>query len=361
MAVVWRAVVRGAGKFARPVALKRIHATRTNDQHMVRLFEEEARVGAGLHHPNIVQILDFGVDDHGDYFLAMEWVEGLDLHQWARSYPRGIDATPWLLVAAIGVEVLRGLSAAHERLDEEGRSSPVFHRDVSPSNVLLGTNGTVKLTDFGLARATDRASMTRPNVIKGKLAYCAPELIAGEKASARSDVFAVGVVLWETLAQQRLFTGKNDLEVLLSVRKGEIPKLSELRTDLPAALELAVHQALAPSPDERFEDAKAMARALAAILHSHPEPVDAEPLGRSVRAARERLGLPIRTRAASARSAPEPAEPSSHDLSLSDVEIVENPDPSLLDLDVTVQDASHAGASLRGLWQDHPDRRDPEE
>src|SRR5690606_37452148 len=235
-----------------------------------------------------------------------------------RSHPRGMRQTPWPLVAAIGVEILRGLAAAHERTDERGEPVPVYHRDVSPSNVLLGVNGTVKVTDFGLARAMDRASMTRPNVIKGKLAYCAPELVTGAKASAQSDIFALGVVLWEALAQQRLFTGKNDLEVLLAVRKGDITRLSELRTDIPAALELAIHQALDPDPAARFESAKEMARALAAILRTHPEPVDAEPLGRSVREARERLGMAARARE---------AVPSVQELSISDVELASTVKP----------------------------------
>ena len=372
MAVVWRAVARGAGRFARPVALKRIHASKGADRHMVKLFEEEARVGAALHHPNIVQILDFGVDDDGDYFLAMEWVDGLDLHQWARSYPRGIEPTPWPLVTAIGAEVLRGLGAAHERIDEQGQLSPVFHRDVSPSNVLLGTNGTAKLTDFGLARAMDRASMTRPNVIKGKLAYCAPELITGAKASAQSDLFALGVVLWEALAQQRLFTGDNDLEVLLAVRKGDIPRLGELRSDVPAALEVAIHQALEPDPKDRFEDAKSMARALAAILRSHPEPVDAEPVGRSVAQARERLGLSRAAREDGAGAekdgaGAEKGEASVQDLSLSEVEVVEGAEPSALEIEVSVQDVAvppevspeTAGSEpVRGLWADESERDD---
>lgn len=367
MAVVWRAMNRGAGQFARPVAVKRIHAAKGSDQSFVRLFEEEARVGSQLQHPNIVQILDFGVDEDGDYFLVMEWVEGIDLHHWVRSYPRGIRQSPWPLVTAIGVEVLRGLAAAHERTDDQGELSPVIHRDVSPSNVLLGTNGTVKLTDFGLARAMDRASMTRPNVIKGKLAYCAPELITGAKASGQSDVFGLGVVLWEALAQQRLFTGKNDLEVLLSVRKGEVPRLSELRHDVPAALELAVHQALEPDPAARYESAKEMARALAAILRTHPEPIDAEPLGRSVREARERLGMAARARAA--------AETSVQDLSISDVELVPGHDKPLaaqtlsasdIEIDIEVQPARHLppevprsasekSARVRGLWSDAED------
>lgn len=352
MAVVWRALTRGAGQFARPVAVKRIHAAKGADQSFVRLFEEEARVGAGLSHPNIVQILDFGVDDDGDYFLVMEWIDGLDMHQWVRSHPAGIRQTPWPLVTAIGMEILRGLSAAHERTVEDGEIVPVYHRDVSPSNVLLGTNGTVKLTDFGLARAMDRASMTRPNVIKGKLAYCAPELITGARASSHSDIFALGVVLWEALAQQRLFTGKNDLEVLLSVRKGDVQRLSELRTDIPAALELAVHQALEPDPNARFESAKEMARTLAAILRTHPEPVDAEPLGRSVREARDRLGLAARARA---------AEPSMQALSISDVEVVDGPAPaqklsaSDIEIDVELSHRSETSAAVQGLWSDSPD------
>ncbi len=366
MAVVWRGVIRGAGQFARSVAVKRIHAGKGADQHFVRLFEEEARVGAGLHHPNIVQILDFGVDDDGDYYLVMEWIEGLDLHQWVRSYPRAFELTPWPLVTAIAMEVLRGLGAAHERVTDDGELSPVIHRDVSPSNVLLGTNGTVKLTDFGLARAMDRASMTRPNVIKGKLAYCAPELISGAKASPHSDIFAVGVLLWEALAQQRLFTGKNDLEVLLSVRKGEVPDLGELRDDVPTALRLAIKQALAPDPSARFENARAMARALAAILRTHPEPIDAEPLGRSVRGARERLGMVKR-----------PTKPSiePQELSLSDVEVVMS--DASLEIDVAVipedvvdgvevaepvplvsrkddgrADEAESSVKVRGLWGD---------
>ncbi len=354
MAVVWRALTRGAGQFARPVAVKRIHAAKGADQSFVRLFEEEARVGAGLQHPNIVQIVDFGVDDDGDYFLVMEWIEGLDMHQWVRSHPAGIRQTPWPLVTAIGMEILRGLSAAHERTDEHGELVPVYHRDVSPSNVLLGTNGTVKLTDFGLARAMDRASMTRPNVIKGKLAYCAPELVAGAKAGAQSDIFALGVVLWEALAQQRLFTGKNDLEVLLAVRKGDVQRLSELRTDIPAALELAVHQALDPEPGARFESAKEMARTLAAILRTHPEPVDAEPLGRSVRDARERLGLAARAKA---------PVPSADGISLGDIEIVEGPAPvaklsaSDIEIDVEAPASTESSLPVAGLWSDAPEPR----
>ncbi|MCC6875727.1 MAG: serine/threonine protein kinase [Sandaracinaceae bacterium] len=358
MAVVWRAIARGAGQFARHVAVKRIHAGKGGDQSFVRLFEEEARVGAALQHPNIVHILDFGVDDEGDYFLVMEWIEGLDLHQWVRAHPRAIRETPWPIVTAIGIEVLRGLGAAHERRDASGELSPVFHRDVSPSNILLGVEGAVKLTDFGLARAMDRASMTRPNVIKGKLAYCAPELITGAKASASSDVFAVGVCLWESLAQQRLFTGKNDLEVLLSVRKGEIQPLRELRHDIPGALELAIQQSLEPDPKNRFESAKAMARALTAILRDYPEPIDAEPIGQSVREARERLGLARKAGEKAGEKAGDTAGKGidkSIEVSVSDLEVIDAPpaDEPIASSDLSLEPL-HPQPPVRGLWKSDP-------
>jgi serine/threonine-protein kinase len=290
MAVVWKARTHGAGPFAKPVAIKRIQDAKRANPQFVRMFEEEARLGSRLQHPNIVQILDFGLDEEGSYYLVMEWIEGLDMLQWVRAFSGGLRETPWPLVAAIGIEVCRALAAAHESVDATGAPAPVYHRDVSPSNVLLSTDGVVKLSDFGLARAMDRASMTRPNAIKGKLAYCAPELIAGAKPSPQSDLFALGVVLWEALAQRRLFTGKNDLELLLAVRRGEVPLLTTLRRDIPQSLALAVHQALAGDPNARYENCRVMAHALAAVLGSEGEHADAERLGASVRAARAELG-----------------------------------------------------------------------
>lgn len=291
MAVVWKAVVRGPGAFQKSVAIKRIQSAKHADPSFIKMFEEEARVGSQLQHPNIVGILDFGRDDTGGYYLVMEWVEGLDMFQWVKAHQRAGRATPWALTAATGIEVLRGLAAAHDRHTEEGVPAPVIHRDVSPSNILLGANGTVKLSDFGLARAMDRPSMTRANVIKGKLAYCAPELITGAKANPRTDIFALGVVLWEALAQRRLFTGKNDLEILLAVRKGDVPALDAERPEIPPAMHAVILQALAPNPEERFQNATEMARALASVLRSTTEQTDAGPLGASVRFGREQLGI----------------------------------------------------------------------
>lgn len=316
MAVVWKAVARGPGASPKMVAIKRIQHGRNADPAFVAMFEEEARVGIELCHPNIVRILDFGVDKAGGYYLVMEWVEGLDMFQWVRAHFPGIRETPWRLVVAIGVEVCRALAAAHERHDARGELVPVYHRDVSPSNVLLGTSGVVKLGDFGLARAMDRASMTRPNVIKGKLAYCAPELVQGSKPSAQSDLFSLGVVLFEALTQRRLFTGKNDLEVLLAIRRAEIPPLDALRTGLPGALSAVMATALAPTPEARFMSASEMARALLAILRSESDEGSCEALGASVRHARARLSEPEHMGAEASLSASVQA------LSLGDLEVV---------------------------------------
>ena len=367
MAMVWKAIVRGAGSFQKLVAIKRIQAGKNADPSFIKMFEEEARVGSQLQHPNVVQIMDFGRDEEGGYYLVMEWVEGLDMFQWVRSYHRAMKVTPWPLVAAIGIEVLRGLSAAHDRTTDTGEPAPIIHRDVSPSNILLGTNGTAKLTDFGLARAMDRASMTRPNVIKGKLAYCAPELITGAKANARTDIFGLGVVIWEALAQKRLFTGKNDLEVLLAVRKGAIPSLTAEREDIPAALDTVIQQSLAANPEERYQTAKEMARALASVLRSTTEHTDAEPLGASVRAARARLGKDPSTSAGGTAAphggapnlaAPQPdidrgmeePEKSSEDLSMSDVEVVEVELRQKKPVDRVPTQPLPVEPAVRGLW-----------
>src|SRR5215831_1923077 len=131
------------------------------------------------------------------------------MRQYVRAHERIQQPTTWHLVTAIAVEVLRALGAAHGRLDESGRSVPVIHRDVNPANILLGMNGIVKLADFGLARASDRGSMTDPGIVKGKVSYLAPELVQGKAASAKSDLYGVGIVLWEALTQRRLFVGRS--------------------------------------------------------------------------------------------------------------------------------------------------------
>ena len=295
MAIVWRGVTRGAAGFIRPVAVKRIKAGLSHNPEFVMMFVEEARVGATLDHPNVVQLHDFGVDEWGSYYLVMEWVEGVDLRRWSRSYKDAGWHAPWHLTAAIGIEALRGLHAAHSRTDPRGKNAPTFHRDVTPGNVLIGLNGIVKLADFGLARAMDRAKITRPEMVKGKVAYVAPELVdEGDDPSPQSDLFSLGVVLWEVLAGRRLFKSKTDLESLKKVIACDVPALSSMRPDLPEELTETVHRALERDPKARFESARQMTRALARVLRRVAEPTDAAPLGKSADLARARLGMPPR-------------------------------------------------------------------
>jgi len=295
MATVWRAVTRGAAGFIRPVAVKRILGALSHNPEFVQMFVEEARVGATLDHPNVVQIHDFGTDALGAHYLVMEWVEGVDLGRWSRSFKEAGWHAPWHLTAAIGIESLRGLHAAHERTDPWGNAAPTYHRDVTPGNVLIGLNGIVKIADFGLARAMDRAKITRPEMVKGKTAYVAPELLDdGLEASAQSDLFSLGVVLWEVLAGRSLFKAKTDVDSLRNVIRCEVPPLDAIRPDVPAALTRVIHRALSRRPHDRFDSARAMLRALAKVLRRVAEPTDAEPLGQSVALARERLGLPPR-------------------------------------------------------------------
>src|SRR5207237_5451466 len=143
----------------------------------------------------------------------------------------------WPLACAIGIGTLRGLGAAHSRVAPDGTPAPVIHRDVSPHNVLLGTNGVVKLTDFGLARARDRvASLTAPGTVKGKLTYLAPEVTFGKPNTVQSDLFGVGSVLWETLTGERLFDGKTDIEIFKKIRACTVPPIQKRRPDVPASL-----------------------------------------------------------------------------------------------------------------------------
>ena len=288
MAAVWRGVVREGGR-ERPVAIKRILVDIARDPTVVALFQEEARVGRQLNHPNIVQVLDHGKDDNGASYLVMEWVEGLDFFDYMRSFHGARVHVPWQAVAAIGYQTLRGLVAAHERVDASGRRRPVIHRDVTPSNILVGTDGVVKVADFGLARATDRATMTFPNMIKGKVSYTAPELLRGKKASTKSDIYCLGVTMWEALAARKLFPGNNNVEVLHAIQLGKIPPLTKYRPDVPPVLTDIVHRAVLRNPEERWASSREMANALLAFVRSIQPTVDARRLGASVIQARERL------------------------------------------------------------------------
>lgn len=289
MAKVYRGQTHGAAGFTRPVAIKRVLAPLSQNPEFLKMFVEEARVVSELDHPNIAQIHDFDRDRSGEYYLVLEWVDGLTLSDWRQGYREHGNHTPWNLTAAIGIEVLEALHAAHERTDASGRPAPIFHRDVTPQNVMLSNCGVVKLTDFGLARAMDRSSITKPGFVKGKLSYLAPELTYEAEPSAQTDVFSVGVVLWEVLAGEKLFKDKDPLKLVGSIRDLEVPSLREYREDLPTPLVEIIRRALMRSPMERYASSREMARDLASLLRSTEEVTDSFVIAQSVRWAKEQL------------------------------------------------------------------------
>jgi serine/threonine-protein kinase len=267
MASVWKGKMHGAAGFNRTVAIKKMKPQFGTLRQYIDMFVEEARVGAAIPHSNIVQVVDFLQDDESNYYLVLEWVEGIDVHELVTTFRKANHPLPWGIVAAIGIGGLRGLAIAHERRDQKGEPAPIIHRDVSPQNLLLSTRGEVKLADFGLALAKDRIAMTTmQGMVKGKLSYLAPEGVRGERATPSSDIFAMGTVLWEALAGKRLFDGKDDLEVFAKVRAAQVPPLAEQRSGLPNQLVDVGHKALALNPGERFSSAREFALALSMLL-----------------------------------------------------------------------------------------------
>lgn len=294
MASVWRARAHGEAGFSRTVAIKRMLPNVAESSEFAAMFVEEGRVVADLLHPNIVQVLDFAKDEHGGHFIVMEWIDGLDLLTWTSAHRAARQRTPWRAVASIGAWALEGLGAAHERRDEEGALTPVLHRDVTPHNILLSNHGQAKVGDWGLARAMDRVTLTMPGVVKGKLAYVAPEMIGGARANAQSDLYSLAIVLWECFAGRRLFEGKNEIELFVKVGQAKIPPLTDHRDDVPPELLEVLERAYKKWPEERWESARAMALALRQVVRQFGG-FDAEDLRESVLAAREFLGQdPVR-------------------------------------------------------------------
>lgn len=265
MAEIYLASRKGAEGFERDVVIKRVREFLAQDPQFVEMFITEARLAARLVHPNVVQVFDF--DRAGDaYYIAMEFVHGKSLAEVRhRARERMRPLTP-ILAVHIAHEVAKGLGHAH-RLRASLAPNGVVHRDVTPHNVLVSWGGDVKLTDFGIAKAGSRG--TGAGVLKGKFAYMSPEQSRGDDVDVRTDVFALGIVLWELFTGARLFEGSSDLQVLKAVQQAEIAPPARLNAEVPADASDLVMTALERDPARRFADGHALAGALQEILFAH--------------------------------------------------------------------------------------------
>ncbi|HEY3815557.1 MAG TPA: serine/threonine-protein kinase [Polyangiaceae bacterium] len=262
MATVFLARLSGVGGFQRFVAIKRLHPHLAREPEFIEMFLEEARLSARIHHPNVVPILEIGQSDQG-YYIVMEYVEGDTLGRLlARSAQTGVRL-PVKVGLRVVIDMLAGLDAAHELKDDDGAPFGIVHRDISPQNVLVGVDGSSRLSDFGVARATSKLSTTRTGQLKGKLAYMAPEQAKGHKdVDRRADIFASGIVLWEVLACRRLFKGDGEADTLNRVMNEPIPPVRSAAPTIPAALEAVVAKALERDRTKRYGTAAEFADSL---------------------------------------------------------------------------------------------------
>jgi eukaryotic-like serine/threonine-protein kinase len=262
--------VQGAAGFARTVAIKRLHPHLAREPEFVSMLMDEASMAACIHHPNVVSTLDV-VYQGDELLLVMDYVEGETLARLLECSKRGLAVPPPGLPTVITViaDVLFGLHAAHTARSASGSPLEIVHRDVSPHNVMVGTDGIARVHDFGIAKTAHRRYSTRPGQIKGKFAYMAPEQIFGLPVDARTDVFAAGVILWECLAQRRLFFAENLQAIVKKVLAGPMHGPSTWNSTISVELDQIVLKALAPKMEDRFATAEEFAEALIATgLHA---------------------------------------------------------------------------------------------
>ena len=261
MATVHFGRLMGPVGFARTVAIKRLHEHYAKDPEFVSMFLDEARLAARIRHPNVVPTLDV-VATEGELFLVMEYVQGESLGAILRAALSTDETLPVPFVVSIVSQALHGLHAAHEAMSERGDPLNIVHRDVSPQNILVGVDGVARVLDFGVAKAAGRLQETRDGQLKGKMAYMAPEQLRGETVDRRTDVWAMGVVLWESLTGIRLFKGENDIEVFGRILSAKVAAPSTHNAGVPPAIDEIALKALAPRAADRFASAREMARAL---------------------------------------------------------------------------------------------------
>jgi serine/threonine-protein kinase len=247
------------------VVIKRILPHLADDEHFVTMFRDEAALASKLEHPNVCRVYTLGQSEN-TWFIVMEYLHGVALSRLLTRLSKNRQYLSLPLVAAIVIQACEGLHHAHELKDPEGHPLSVVHRDVSPPNIFIGADGVVKLLDFGIAKARGASSKTRTGTVKGKNAYMSPEQILGKPLDRRSDVFALGAVLYELLAVKRLFHRDSDFLTFKAITEEPIPDIRERRPDLPAGMREVVLRALARDVNARYPTAKEMADAVRGAL-----------------------------------------------------------------------------------------------
>ncbi len=265
MAEVFRA--RDARRGGQVVALKKILPHIAEDEEFIQMFEDEARIASQLEHPHIARTLDFGTIDQS-YYIAFEYVNGKDMRAIYERAVRLKERIPLSFLLYVFARIGEGLSYAHARRDASGAPVSIVHRDVSPQNIVVSFDGDVKLIDFGIAKAAGKLSRTAVGTIKGKFGYMSPEQVRGMEVDQRTDIFSLGISMWELLTLQRLFAAENEILVLEKIRNLKIPPPSSLDASVPPELDRIVLKALSKDLDGRYRSAKELYRDLNALAES---------------------------------------------------------------------------------------------
>jgi serine/threonine-protein kinase len=284
MAEVFLAESAGIEGFKKNVAIKRVLPHLTEKKRFISMFLDEARLSAHLSHSNVAQVFDIGVGDNA-YFIVMEYVDGADLKAVIEHQKKAGTTLPVEAACLVAIKICEGLSYAHGLANNEGQPLHIVHRDMSPPNVLITKHGEVKIVDFGLAKASSQLEKSEAGIIKGKFSYLSPEAAQGQEVDHRTDIFAVGIILWEMLAGRRLFMGDTDFATVKQVQEAVVQPLSQINKAVPASLDRILARALAREPSERYGSARDLGQDLTEFLYKFGKPISAFDLAGLVRSA----------------------------------------------------------------------------
>ncbi len=269
MAEIYLAKVPGIENVSKFVAIKRILPQYSNNHEFIEMFKEEAKIAININHANVVSIFEFGVQSNL-FFLAMQYVDGKNLRQILNRFKKEKKYFTLPQIVFLIKEAAKGLDHAHRCVDSTtGSPLNITHRDISPQNIMLSYDGEIKIIDFGIAKAESKIETTRAGTLKGKFGYMSPEQADGFEVDFRTDIFSLGIVLWELLAQDRLFVSNNEINTLKKIRECHVPSLRKLDPNIPQELERITMKALARDRTLRYQSAEELAQDLQIFLNKN--------------------------------------------------------------------------------------------